>query len=222
MVSRLAKRGYRWLLPACLESRGLVLVIGGGLLVAAAAIVPFLGGEFLPDFRESNFVILVAMSPDGSLPESTRLGRLIADRLLRLPEVKSVAQQIGRADLSEDTWGPNISEMWVVLNDGADYDQALSHLRSECDGVPGFVFEIKQFLKERIDEVLSGTTANIVMQVVGEDLDVLRVEAAKSHASPAGSKASQTCAWNSRSTCRRSKSFCVPRRRPATASPSAS
>jgi len=90
-----------------------------------------------------------------------------------------VAQQIGRADLSEDTWGPNISEVWVVIDDNADYDQVLREIRERLAAVPGYVFQVKQFLRERMDEVLTGTTADIVIRVVGPDLTVLRAQAGR-------------------------------------------
>lgn len=40
-----------------------------------------------------------------------------------------------------------------------------------------FSFGIKQFISERIGEVLSGTTATIVVKLFGPDLDVLREKA---------------------------------------------
>src|SRR5439155_7116150 len=138
------------------------------LLVASASAVPFFGGEFLPDFRESNFVVFMAGKPDGSLAESVRVGKLLAERLEKIPGVASVAQQIGRADLSEDTWGPNISEVWVVLDPNANYDASLAAVRETVEEVPGQIFQTKQFLRERIDEVLTGTTADIVVRIVGQ------------------------------------------------------
>jgi Cu/Ag efflux pump CusA len=93
--------------------------------------------------------------------------------------VVSIAQQIGRANLSEDTWGPNISEVWTVIDDDADYDTTLAAIRDGLEHVPGYQFQVKQFLRERIDEVLTGTTADIVIRVVGPNLSVLRAQAAE-------------------------------------------
>jgi Cu/Ag efflux pump CusA len=133
----------------------------------------------MPDFRESNFVVFMAGKPDSSSVESVRAGQHVAHRLMRIPGVVSVAQQIGRADLSEDTWGPNISEVSIVIDDRSDYDEILRQIRSELGEVPGYVFQVKQFLKERMDEVLTGTTADIVVRIVGPDLAVLRSQAAR-------------------------------------------
>ena len=168
---------YRRLLPMFLRRQKSVIVAAVVILGAAAAAIPFLGGEFLPDFRESNFVVFMAGKPDCSLAESERVGQRLAKDLMRIQGVKTVAQQIGRADLSEDTWGPNISEVWIRLDDDADYDHVLKEIRVALDRTPGYVFQAKQFLRERIDEVLTGSTADLLVRIVGPDLQVLRQHA---------------------------------------------
>ncbi|MEY2612352.1 MAG: hypothetical protein RL069_1164 [Planctomycetota bacterium] len=167
---------YRNLLKLCLRFPSLILSIASALLLAAIIAVPFLGGEFLPDFRESNFVLFMSGKPDASLAESQRAGALLAKEILKIDGVVSVAQQIGRADLSEDTWGTNISENWIRVDDDADYDQILNQIQNHLNQTPGFAFQIKQFLRERIDEVLSGSTADLLIRVVGPELDVLRTK----------------------------------------------
>lgn len=168
---------YRRLLPIFLRRPKSVIVASVLILTAAAAVLPFLGGEFLPDFRESNFVVFMAGKPDSSLAESERVGQLLAKDLLKIQGVKTVAQQIGRADLSEDTWGPNVSEVWISLADDADYDQVLEEIRVVLDRTPGYAFQAKQFLRERIDEVLTGSTADLLVRIVGPDLQILRQHA---------------------------------------------
>ena len=168
---------YRRMLSPFLRWRGVTIGLAALLLVASCGALPFLGGEFLPDFRESNFVVFMAGKPDSSLAESERVGTHLAERLLKIDGIKSVAQQIGRADLSEDTWGPNISEVWIVMDEHANYDAVLDDIRKATEDIPGSLFQTKQFLRERIDEVLTGSTADIVIRLVGPDLDVLRATA---------------------------------------------
>ncbi len=179
VLVRLLKSIYSGLLSLSLRFRFGTVAAAGLLVSAATAAVPYLGGEFMPDFRESNFVVFMSGKPDSSLVESVRAGQHIARSLQEIDGVVSVAQQIGRADLSEDTWGPNISEVWIVIDDQADYDRVLREIRQRLDAVPGYVFQVKQFLRERMDEVLTGTTADIVIRVVGPDLGVLRSQAVR-------------------------------------------
>jgi len=168
------QRAYSKGLPFFLRFGRSTVAAAALLMIGALAVLPFLGGEFLPEFREANFVVFMSGKPDAALHESMRMGRIVADQLGRVDGVLSVAQQTGRAELSEDTWGPNISEIWVALDADADYDRIERDVRQMLARLPGFDFQIKPFLRERIDEVLTGSTADIVIRVVGPDLDRLR------------------------------------------------
>ena len=48
------------------------------------------------------------------------VGKRISRDVLALPYVATVEQQIGRAELGEDTWGPHQSEFHVELKPDAD------------------------------------------------------------------------------------------------------
>jgi CzcA family heavy metal efflux pump len=176
---RVLKNIYRKLLPPLLNRPWTTTLVAAVLLAASVAVIPLLGGEFLPDFRESNFVVFMAGKPDSSLAESRRVGAQLAKRLKEIPGIHSVAQQTGRADLSEDTWGPNVSEVWIAVDEGGQYEQVLRGIRDKLVDLPGYVFSTKQFLRERMDEVLTGATADVVIRVVGPDLAVLRALAGK-------------------------------------------
>jgi CzcA family heavy metal efflux pump len=153
-----------------------------GLVVAASGALPFLGGTFMPDFREGHFVMQVSSSITGtSLDEMLALGRTVSAEVLALPYVKSIEQQVGRAELSEDTWGPHRSEFHVELKADARVDQsaAQEELRGILGHYPGIQSEVVTFLGDRISESLSGETAQVAIKVFGDDLDVLDATGAK-------------------------------------------
>src|SRR5206468_3037000 len=108
-----------------------VPVIVGSLaaLAAALALTPLLRLEFLPEFHETNFVMHMTGAPGVGLDESARVGAATARTLLAVPGVRSVAQVIGRSTLSEDTFGPERSEMMVQLEPGADAVAVSAELR---------------------------------------------------------------------------------------------
>jgi CzcA family heavy metal efflux pump len=147
------------------------------LLVAAAiATLPFLGGTFMPDFREGHFVMQVSSSVTGtSLDEMLSLGERISQDVLRLPYVETIEQQVGRAELSEDTWGPHRSEFHVELKADSKIDQAKAQeeLRAILERYPGVQSEVVTFLGDRISESLSGVNAQVAIKIFGEDLDLL-------------------------------------------------
>src|SRR4030095_15461727 len=76
------------------------------------------------------------------------------------PRVRSVAQRIGRAELSEDTWGTHYTEFEVDLVplSGADAETVQEDLRRTLAKFPGVNFAIRGFLAERIEETLTGST----------------------------------------------------------------
>jgi CzcA family heavy metal efflux pump len=146
------------------------------LVVAAGAALPFLGGTFMPDFREGHFVMQVSSSiPGTSLDEMLNVGQRISEEVLALPYVQSIEQQVGRAELSEDTWGPHRSEFHVELKPGAAIDQSVAQeqLRGILEHYPGIQSEVVTFLGDRISESLSGQTAQVAIKIFGDDLDAL-------------------------------------------------
>jgi len=178
----LMKSWQRWSVEAAgrhLRVTSLVLI---GLVIVALAALPFLGGTFMPDFREGHFVMQVSSSITGtSLEQMLALGRRVSAEVLGLPYVKTIEQQIGRAELSEDTWGPHRSEFHVELKPDAKVDQeaAQEQLRSILERYPGIQSEVVTFLGDRISESLSGETAQVAVKVYGDDLDVLDATGAK-------------------------------------------
>src|SRR5439155_1388450 len=99
------------------------------VLAASLALTPLLRLEFLPEFHETNFVMHMTGAPGVGLDESARVGAATARTLLAVPGVRSVAQVIGRSTLSEDTFGPERSEMMVQLEPGADAVAVTAELR---------------------------------------------------------------------------------------------
>lgn len=144
--------------------------------VVALAVLPFLGGTFMPDFREGHFVVQASSSvPGTSVEEMLQVGQRISTDILALPYIQSVEQQVGRAELSEDTWGPHRSEFHIELKPGADVDQSVAQeeLRAILEKYPGIQSEVVTFLGDRISESLSGETAQVAIKVFGDDLEVL-------------------------------------------------
>jgi CzcA family heavy metal efflux pump len=152
----------------------------GTLALAAvgAALVPSLDLEFLPEFHETNFVMHMTGASGVGLDESARVGAAVGRTLLAVPGVHSVAQLIGRSTLSEDPWGAERSELLVRLDPDADAEQVTATLLERVGTVAGFAFDLKQYLNERIEELLEGTGAALVVRLRGADLDGLERAAA--------------------------------------------
>jgi CzcA family heavy metal efflux pump len=170
-----SKRAYRALLGPTLGHPLPVGLAALLLFAAAAAVLPFLGGEFIPELNEGNYTIHAASLPGTSLAESLRVGSQLQKELADLPEVSQVCQQVGRAELSEDIWDTNYSEFQVEMKplEGEEAETARDELAKVLVRYPGYYFSIKPFLTERIEEAISGTTGQVVVRIFGPDLDEL-------------------------------------------------
>lgn len=152
-----------------------LMTLTAGLLLATLATVPFLKCEFLPDFREGHFVVQLTMAPGTSLVEMRRIGTQISDELLKINTIRSVEEQIGRAEGGEDTWGPHRGEIHIELKPDPEIDQAKTQeqIRAVMESFPGIQSEVLTFLGDRISETIAGETAPVVISIYGDDLDLL-------------------------------------------------
>jgi len=173
-VGWMKERHRRWLGSLSQRPR---TVIGGAVLMVlgAGATLPFFGGEFLPEFREGHLIVHMAALPGTSLEESLRLGRQVAQELLKNPHIRLVSQQAGRAENGEDTCGTHYSELDVDLKplSGEEAEGVTGEIRDALARFPGLTFRVLPFLAERIEETLSGSTAQVVVNLLGDDLDML-------------------------------------------------
>jgi Cu/Ag efflux pump CusA len=110
-----------------------------------------------------------------------RLGDHLTQALLQIPNVRSVAQRAGRAELGTDTNGTHQSEIDVNLQatNGSQVEAGQDQIRRVLAQVPGAVLTSNSFLTERINETLSGYGAAVVVNVFGNDLDQLDRQAAQ-------------------------------------------
>ena len=173
------KTGYRRLLGFIARWPRLLVGAVAVICLAAATRVPFFGGEFLPEFREGHFVLQVSAAPGTSLPEMRRIGVQISAELLRHKSIATVEQQVGRAELGEDTWGPHRSEFHVDLKPlSADEEEKMAgEIRAILEKFPGIQFEVLTFLGDRIGETITGETQPVVVNIFGADLDMLDAKA---------------------------------------------
>jgi CzcA family heavy metal efflux pump len=180
-VLRWLKARYAAVLAWTMDRPGPVGAAAALICLASVATLPLFGATFLPEFREGHYLIHMSAVPGTSLDESLRLGQRVTEALRRDPRVRSVAQRIGRAELSEDTWGTHYTEFEVSLAPltGRDAETIEEDLRGVLARFPGVNFAIRGFLSERIEETLTGSTAELVVRVYGENLDSLDAAAAR-------------------------------------------
>ena len=160
----------RWL------PRPRAVILGSAVvMLLAAAVIPFFGGQLMPPFREGHFVVQAVATPGTSLEAMKALGVQVSRDLLAVPGVLSVEETIGRAESGEDTWEPNRSEFHVELArmSGRDEVRTQAGIRAVAERYPNLQTEVLTFLGDRLSESLSGETAQVAINIFGPDLDEL-------------------------------------------------
>jgi HME family heavy-metal exporter len=157
------------------------LVLGAGLLAVALAVaaVPFFARSFLPAFNEGTLTITAVMNPGTSLSEANRIGTLAEQLILQVPEVTQVGRRTGRAELDEHAEGVHYSEIDADLKKSDRSREAvLQDLRDRLAPLPAAI-NTGQPISHRLDHMLSGVRAQIVLKIFGDDVDTLRGLAAE-------------------------------------------
>lgn len=171
---------YAALLGRALARPRRIYLSAAALLLLGLVTLPFLGGEFLPEFREGHLVLQLSGIPGTGLDASLRVGRQVSEALLALPGIATVEQQVGRAEQGEDTWGTHRSEMHLELakQSGDDEERTVEQVRTLLASFPGLQSSVLTFLGDRISETISGETADVVVNLFGDDLTLLDAKAA--------------------------------------------
>lgn len=165
---------YGRTLDWALRHKVLLLSITGAFLVAALVMFFSLGRSFLPSFNEGSLTVSVSTVPGISIEESDAMGRMAEELLLAVPEIKTVGRRTGRAELAEHSFGVNTSEFDCpfVLSDRSR-QAMIADVRERLSVLPGANIEIGGPIAHRIDEMLSGTQANIAIKLFGTDLQTM-------------------------------------------------
>jgi CzcA family heavy metal efflux pump len=176
-LTRVLKRGYRALLPGLVRRPAWAATVCVAVLLITLASIPFLGEEFLPDFKETDFLMHWVEKPGSSIEAMQRITINVSKELRSIPGVRNFGAHIGRAEVADEVVGPNFTELWISIDPSVPYGPTVARIKEVVDGYPGLYRDVLTYLKERIKEVLTGSGASIVVRIFGSDLQVLRAKA---------------------------------------------
>ena len=172
--------GYVRLLDHFLRHPKRALLTSLGLLVAAGALTPFVGTEFMPPLDEGAIAINVVRLPNASIAGSVKVADHIEKALLRFPEVETVVSKTGRAEISEDPMGPEQTDLFVMLKprrawtSGRSKADLAAAMQGELAQLPGLRYSFSQPIALRVNELISGVKSDLAVKVFGPDLPTLK------------------------------------------------
>ncbi|SCL34066.1 heavy metal efflux pump, CzcA family [Micromonospora rhizosphaerae] len=176
-VVRWLQRGYTAalarIIPRPAVAYGTVVLV----LAAGVMVVPMLGQNLFPAFKERDFLMHWVTQPGTSREESVRITEQVSRELRAIPGVRNFGAHIGQGTLADEVVGMNFTENWISIDPKVDYDKTHDAVQKVVDGYPGLQRDVQTYLKERTKEVLTGSSDAIIVRIVGDDLDVLRNKA---------------------------------------------
>jgi cobalt-zinc-cadmium resistance protein CzcA len=177
---RAAKRAYLPVLRFGLQRKA--LVIGGAvlLLAAAVAVIPRLGTEFLPVMDEGAFDMDFQLLPGVSLDKALETSRLVEEKLMAFPEMAVIVGKTGQTGIAIEARGVDKTGYVGALRPRSEWKNArtspelMEKMRQAVADVPGMVISFSQPIQCRINELMEGTRAQVLVKVFGEDMGVLK------------------------------------------------
>ena len=170
-------RAYGGLLAPIIRRPGVAYGAVAVAMVAGLLVLPGLKQELLPSFKERDFLMHWLLKPGSSHTEMYRITQRACRELRSIPGVRNCGSHIGQAIAADEVVGIYFTENWISIDPAVDYDKTVAAVQELVNGYPGLVRDVQTYLKERIREVLTGSSDTVVVRIYGPKLEVLRSQA---------------------------------------------
>jgi cobalt-zinc-cadmium resistance protein CzcA len=178
-------RGARWLyrplLRGVLAAPWRAAAVGGAALGFALLVARGLGTEFVPQLSEGALVIGLLRVPGTSLEQSAAMNLEIENHLKTTypDEVAHVWSRVGEPEINTDAGTPESTDMFVTLKPRQQWkkarsqDQLVELLSKDLQRFKGQAMWFTQPIEMRLNEMLTGSRADLALKLFGEDIDTL-------------------------------------------------
>ena len=174
---RVLKIGYHRVLVRLVRRPQPAMATAALMALLGVMVYPTLGTQLLPNFKERDFLMHWLTQPGTSVTEETRVSVSACRDLREIPGVRNCGSHIGQALLADEVYGVDFGENWISVSPEVDYDDTLASVHEVVESYPGIYRDVQTYLRERIKEVLTGTSESIVVRIFGPDLATLRDQA---------------------------------------------
>lgn len=171
---------YKRIVPTTLRYRWQLLFGSVVALVVFGWLFGRAGAEFVPRIFEGDAVVTIRRAPSISIEEARRLD-IETERVLQsFPEVITTIGRTGRAEVAVDPVGNDSTDLLVRLRPIGEWKNA-----SDLDGlsvlfkraienrIPGTFVSVSQPIEDKTNEIISGSRADVQIQIYGSDLEEL-------------------------------------------------
>jgi heavy metal efflux system protein len=181
VLVRLAARIYRPVLHAALYHRVAVLGLALAALGAAVILARGLGSEFIPRLSEGAIAGNVIRLAGTDINEANRLNTAMERVVLaEFPdEVETVWCRCGVAEVATDPMGIELTDFFIALKPRDQWKKATTQaelmklIEVEWSDIPGQKLLFSQPIEQRVNEMTTGSRADVAVKLFGDDFAVL-------------------------------------------------
>ena len=184
-IMKHATKLYLPLLNYAMNTKRVVLGVAGVLLVVALFLVPRLGTEFIPVMDEGSFDMDVSLLPGVSLAKAMEVNQRAAAKLKEFQELDTVIGRTGQTGIALDTRGSDKTGYVGIFKPKSEWKRDISkeevtnEMRKALESIVGIQVGFSQPIQCRIDELVAGTRAQLILKLFGEDINVLSKKSAE-------------------------------------------
>ncbi len=168
------QKQLRW----ALRHRKVFVAIGVLLFVLGAAMVTFIGAEFLPTVDQGRLSVSIRLPAGSRLTDTHEIAEKVAAIVRTVPELDTIFMNVGSGGLSMmgGSSSPNRATVDVKLVTLAERDRRTSEVVEELRGkialIPGAEFNVRETDMMMMGGGFGGDP--IVVKIKGDDLDLLK------------------------------------------------
>jgi heavy metal efflux system protein len=184
-LMRFAQKVYLPMLSWAMSRRSIVVTISAFLIIAAVASVSLLGREFMPVMDEGAFDMDIQLAPGTSLERSAMVAQMVQNRLMQFEELETVIGKTGQTGIAIEARGVEKTGFVGSLKPRSQWKNAKTReelfekMRTAIEDIPGIAYGFSQPIQCRIDELVAGTKAQVIVKLFGDDAEVLKQKAAE-------------------------------------------
>ena len=155
----------------CIQNVKIVVgMVAVGLLLTVG-LYALAGKEGIPPFNEGSMVVMLFLPPGTALSTTNDYVTRLEKALLQVEGVRQVSNIAGRATADPHGGSANSSEVQIALKPGfeAERDQIMRDIQAVLDRFGGADFSLGQPITHRVEMLLSGVRAPVVVKVFGDN-----------------------------------------------------
>src|SRR5213076_789980 len=182
---RAAKASYQPVLRIALASRWIIVIAAIAIFIGSIWLFTRLGAEFVPNLDEGSITAVFHKPVGTSLDESVRIDIELENTLRReFAEITQVFARTGTSDIATDPMPASESDVFIFYKPIREWPKTRGRPRNKAELnaqiaevakrlSPNSNIILSQPIKERFDEMLEGTKAEIAVKIFGDDYEEL-------------------------------------------------